>query len=109
MTSPMRRGRRASPPGRPACRWIEGLVLMTVMQAAGDSEVVVESRLVHLLRGDAPAPKLVEEVNTRHSGQFRRLSRRETTEIKELAAIASRASRSNSLLERCSASGNDSG
>ena len=54
---------------------MHGLVLMTVIQAAGDSEVVVESHLVHLLSGDAPAPKLVEEMNARHSGQIGKLDK----------------------------------
>lgn len=61
-----------------------GLVLMTVMQGAGDIQVTLQLVLTRLQGGDAPASEFIQEMHSGHVGEIGGLAGTEPACVKEL-------------------------
>ena len=61
-----------------------GLVLMTVMQCAGDVQVTLQLVLTRLQGGDAPTTEFIKEMHSGHVGEIGGLAGTEPACVKEL-------------------------
>ena len=61
-----------------------GLVLMTVMQGAGDVQVILQLVLTRLQGRDAPTTEFIKEMHSGHVGEIGGLAGTESACVKEL-------------------------